>query len=95
MGLVTVGGYNGSSLDSVLATRDGLRFEALAPLPLGADSGCLTAIDGQSLLHSGGVTSGGNNAAFLYDIPGNAWTRWARKIDIRTVECQSREILGT
>ena len=70
-----VGGYNSSSMDSVIATRDGVSFEALASLPQGCDSGCITVIDSQTLLHSGGVTDGGNNAAFLYDIPRNKWTR--------------------
>ena len=77
IGLVMVGGYNSTSLDSVIATRDGVNFEALASLPQGCDSGCLAVIDDRTLLHSGGIYdgTGGNNVAFLYDIPRNEWTR--------------------
>ena len=75
IGLVMVGGYNTASMDSVMATRDGVNFDALASLPQGCDSGCLAVIDDQTLLHSGGITNGGTNAAFLYDIPNDLWTR--------------------
>ena len=70
-GLVMAGSYSGDD-SSVTVTRDGLNFEELAPLPYGDWGGCLTAVDDQTLIYSGGRDN--YLAAYSYDIPGNSWT---------------------
>ena len=70
-GLVMAGSYSGDD-SSVTVTRDGLDFEELAPLPYGDWGGCLTAVDNQTLIYSGGESNYYN--AYSYDIPSNSWT---------------------
>ena len=70
-GLVMAGSYYDDD-SSVTVTRDGLNFEELAPLPYGDWGGCLTAVDEQTLIYSGGEYY--SYKAFSYDIPTNSWT---------------------
>ena len=70
-GLVMAGSYSGDD-SSVTVTRDGSNFEELAPLPYGDWGGCLTAVDDQTLIYSGGDDYPYN--AYSYDIPSNSWT---------------------
>ena len=70
-GLIMAGSYHGDD-SSVTVTRDGINFEELAPLPYGDWGGCLTAVDDQTLIYSGGDDYPYN--AYSYDIPSNSWT---------------------
>ena len=70
-GLIMVGSSYGDD-NSVTVTRDGTNFEELAPLCLSGWGGCLTAVDDQTLIYSGGRDF--YYAAYSYDIPGNSWT---------------------
>ena len=70
-GLVMAGSYSGDD-SSVTVTRDGLNFEELAPLPYGDWGGCLTAVDDQTLIYSGGQSHG--TYAYSYNISSNSWT---------------------
>ena len=70
-GLVMAGSYSGDD-SSVTVTRDGLNFEELAALPYGDWGGCLTAVDDQTLIYSGGESY--YYKAYSYDIPNNSWT---------------------
>ena len=75
-GLVMAGSYSGDD-SSVTVTRDGINFEELAPLCLSGWGGCLTAVDDQTLIYSGGAYNNGEETfpnAQSYDIPSNSWT---------------------
>ena len=77
-GLVMAGGSDekilGSYLDSVIMTKDGSTFETLDSLPTPSDGGCLTVVDGTTLLLSGGA--GASYQALSYDITTDTWTRY-------------------
>ena len=70
-GLVMAGGDDGNSA-SVTVTRDGINFEELTSLPAGNYAGCLTAVDEQTLMYTGGEYD--YYAAYSYDIPSDTWT---------------------
>ena len=70
-GLVMAGSVSGNS-DSVTVTRDGRNFEELASLPNSDYFGCLTTVDEQTLLYTGGEYD--PYAAYSYDIPSDTWT---------------------
>ena len=70
-GLVMAGNYESSST-SVIVTRDGQTFTELAPLPSGDYFGCMTTVDEQTLLYTGGYNYPTN--VYSYDIPSNTWT---------------------
>ena len=75
-GLVMAGGYNSESntLDSVIVTRDGYTFRTLASLPAPNYLGCLSVMDEQTLLLTGGYLD--ENGVYSYDILTDTWTRY-------------------
>ena len=74
-GLVMAGGLDsGFSTTSVIVTKDGFTFQTLDSLPTDSYDGCLAMIDEQTLLMTGG--QGDTEGVYMYDIPGDIWTRY-------------------
>ena len=83
-GLVMAGGdlRDGSEMDSVILTKDGLTFETLQSLPTPSNRGCLASIGQSTLLLSGGAPNDRSYEVYSYDIAGDTWTRYHGEITV-------------